>query len=102
MSSGSDAPSTAATAKTLADMGGFLGLGATRKHLTSDQVQDVQRDRIVVRVSEADAAAEDSSPAQRIAAKSRFSVPHHEVEITFIVDSMVKVARSGTTITWAR
>ena len=37
------------------DTGGFLGLGTTRKHLTSDQVQDVRIDRIVIRLSEADA-----------------------------------------------
>ena len=46
------------------DMGGFLGLGATRKHVTSDQVQDVRIDRIVMRLSEADAqklpAAQDT------------------------------------------
>ena len=37
------------------DMGGFLGIGATRKHVTSDQVQDVLSNRIVLRLSEADA-----------------------------------------------
>ena len=37
------------------DTGGFLGLGATRKSVTSDQVQDVRIDRIVIRLSEADA-----------------------------------------------
>ena len=46
------------------DTGGFLGLGATRKHLTSDQVQDVRIDRIVLRLSESDAqklpAAQDT------------------------------------------
>ena len=46
------------------DTGGFLGLGTTRKHLTSDQVQDVRIDRIVLRLSEADAqklpAAQDT------------------------------------------
>jgi PRC-barrel domain protein len=51
------------------DMGGFLGIGATRKHVTSDQVQDVQNDRIVLRLSEADAenlrATEDTDPAQK-------------------------------------
>ena len=46
---------TGASSDIFFDMGGFLGLGATRKHLTSDQVQDVQSDRIVVRLSEADA-----------------------------------------------
>ncbi len=37
------------------DMGGFLGLGATRKHVTPDQIQDVQNDRIVLRLSKAEA-----------------------------------------------
>ena len=37
------------------DMGGFLGLGATRKSVTSDQIQDVKNDRIVLHLSEADA-----------------------------------------------
>ena len=37
------------------DMGGFLGLGATRKNVTSDQIQDVKNDRVVLRLSEADA-----------------------------------------------
>ncbi len=46
-------------------MGGFLGLGATRKSVTSDQIQDVKNDRVVLRLSEADAqklpAAEDTT-----------------------------------------
>jgi hypothetical protein len=46
-------------------MGGFLGLGATRKSVTSDQIQDVRNDRVVLRLSEADAqklpAAEDTT-----------------------------------------
>jgi hypothetical protein len=50
------------------DMGGFLGLGATRKGVTSDQIQDVKYDRIVLRLSETDAqklpAADDTSPVQ--------------------------------------
>ncbi len=60
---------TGASSDIFFDMGGFLGIGATRKHVTSDQVQDVQSDRIVLRLSEADAenmrAAEDTSPAQK-------------------------------------
>jgi hypothetical protein len=48
------------------DMGGFLGLGATRKSVTSDQVQESKNDRIVLRLSEAEAqklpaAAEDKT-----------------------------------------
>ena len=47
------------------DMGGFLGIGATRKSITSDQIQDVQNDRIVLRLSQAEAekipAADDRS-----------------------------------------
>ena len=47
------------------DMGGFLGIGATRKGITSDQIQDVQNDRIVLSLSEAEAeklpAADDRS-----------------------------------------
>lgn len=45
------------------DKGGFLGIGATRTRITSDQIQEVQYDRIVLRLSDADAqklpAAED-------------------------------------------
>ena len=37
------------------DMGGFLGIGATRKSITSDRIQDVQNDRIVLSLSEAEA-----------------------------------------------
>ena len=47
------------------DMGGFLGLGSTRKSVTSDQIQDVKNDRVVLSLSEADAqklpAAEDTT-----------------------------------------
>ena len=48
------------------DMGGFLGLGATRKSVTSDQIQDAKNDRIVLKLSEAEAqklpaAAEDKT-----------------------------------------
>ncbi len=39
----------------LFDMGGFLGIGATRKSVTSDQIQDVKNDRITLRLSEAEA-----------------------------------------------
>jgi len=39
----------------LFDAGGFLGIGATRKSITSDQIQDVKSDRVVLRLSEADA-----------------------------------------------
>ena len=35
------------------DMGGFLGLGATRKNIASYQIQDVKNDRIVLKLSEA-------------------------------------------------
>jgi hypothetical protein len=46
------------------DMGGFLGLGATRTRVTSDQVKEVQHDRIVLRLTQAEAknlpAADDS------------------------------------------
>jgi hypothetical protein len=55
---------TGAASDIFFDMGGFLGLGATRKHVTSDQVQDVRSDRIVMRLSESDAqklpAAQDT------------------------------------------
>ena len=37
------------------DMGGFLGLGATRKSVTSNQILDVNKDRIVLRLTEAEA-----------------------------------------------
>ena len=39
----------------LFDMGGFLGIGATRKSVTSDQIQDVKNDRVVLKLSEAEA-----------------------------------------------
>jgi hypothetical protein len=51
------------------DMGGFLGIGATRKSVTSDQIQDVKNDRIVLKLSEAEAknlpAAEEKTPAEK-------------------------------------
>ena len=37
------------------DMGGFLGLGATRKSVTSDQILDVNKERIVLHLTEAEA-----------------------------------------------
>jgi hypothetical protein len=37
------------------DMGGFLGIGATRTRVTSDQIQDVKNDRIVLKLREAEA-----------------------------------------------
>jgi hypothetical protein len=48
------------------DMGGFLGLGATRKSITSDQIQAVKNDRIELKLSEAEvkklpAAHEDNT-----------------------------------------
>lgn len=53
---------TGASSDILFDMGGFLGLGATRKHATPDQVQDVQKDRIVLRLSKAEA---ENLPAEK-------------------------------------
>ena len=37
------------------DMGGFLGLAATRTSIASDQIQAVKNDRIELKLSEADA-----------------------------------------------
>jgi hypothetical protein len=37
------------------DMGGFLGIGATRKHVAADQVGSVQADRIILRMTKAEA-----------------------------------------------
>jgi hypothetical protein len=37
------------------DMGGFLGIGAARKHVTTDQVGSVQSDRIVLRLTKGEA-----------------------------------------------
>jgi sporulation protein YlmC with PRC-barrel domain len=49
------------------DIGGFLGIGATRTLISSDQIQEVKDDRIVLRLTEAEAkklpAADDSKPA---------------------------------------
>jgi hypothetical protein len=51
------------------DIGGFLGLGETRTLIKSDQIQGVTEDRIVLRLSEAEAkklpAAEEEKPAQQ-------------------------------------
>ncbi len=44
------------------DMGGFLGLGATRRHVAAEQVKDVQNDRIVLRLSKAEA---ENLPAEK-------------------------------------
>ena len=46
------------------DMGGFLGLGATRKSVTPDQIREVQDDRIILRLTEAEA---NNLPASKIA-----------------------------------
>jgi hypothetical protein len=46
----------AVTANQLAfDMGGFLGIGATRKHVATDQISSVQSDRIILRMTKAEA-----------------------------------------------
>jgi sporulation protein YlmC with PRC-barrel domain len=49
------------------DIGGFLGIGTTRALISSDQIQEVQDDRIVLRLTEAEAknlpAADDNKPA---------------------------------------
>ena len=39
------------------DMGGFLGLGSTRKHVTASEIDSVQADRIILRLSKTDAEA---------------------------------------------
>ena len=44
------------------DMGGFLGLGATRKHVTASQIDTVQADRIILRLTKAEA---ESLPADK-------------------------------------
>jgi hypothetical protein len=49
------------------DIGGFLGLGETRALIKSDQIQAVQDDRIVLKLSEAEAKslpAADDKPAE--------------------------------------
>ena len=38
-----------------ADLGGFLGIGATRTLIKADQIQEVKDDRIVLRLTEAEA-----------------------------------------------
>jgi hypothetical protein len=42
------------------DMGGILGIGETRKLISADQIQDVQEDRIILKLTEAEA---DQLPA---------------------------------------
>ncbi len=50
-----------------ADIGGLLGLGETRALIKADQIQDVREDRIVLKLSEAEAknlpAAAEEKPA---------------------------------------
>ncbi len=46
---------TGASSDIYFDMGGFLGLGATRKHVAAEQIRDVQNDRIILRLSKAEA-----------------------------------------------
>ena len=51
-----------------ADLGGFLGIGATRTLVKADQIQEVKDDRIVLRLSEAEAKnlpAAEEKPAQQ-------------------------------------
>jgi hypothetical protein len=36
---------------------GFLGLGATRKHVTASQIESVQADRAILRLTKAEAEA---------------------------------------------
>ncbi len=36
-------------------MGGFLGFGETRVRATSDQLQEVREDRVILNIAEADA-----------------------------------------------
>lgn len=51
------------------DLGGFLGLGATRTRIASDKIQSVTEDRIMLSLSESEAknlpAAEEEKPAQQ-------------------------------------
>jgi hypothetical protein len=51
-----------------ADIGGFLGFGSTRTMIRSDQIKEVQNDRIVLNMTEAEAdklpAADDKKPAE--------------------------------------
>jgi hypothetical protein len=42
---------TGASSDIFFDMGGFLGIGTTRKHVSAEQVRDVQSDRIVLNLS---------------------------------------------------
>ncbi len=53
---------TGASSDIYFDMGGFLGLGAARRHVAAEQVQDVQNDRIVLRLTKAEA---ENLPAEQ-------------------------------------
>jgi hypothetical protein len=46
---------TGASSDIYFDMGGFLGLGATRKSVVAEQVRDVQSDRIILSLTKAQA-----------------------------------------------
>ena len=46
---------TGASSDIFFDMGGFLGLGSTRKHVAAEQVRDVQSDRIILELNKAQA-----------------------------------------------
>jgi hypothetical protein len=46
---------TGASSDIFFDMGGFLGIGTTRKHVAAEQVRDVQNDRIVLNLNKAQA-----------------------------------------------
>ena len=46
---------TGASSDIFFDMGGFLGLGATRKHVAAEQVREVQSDRIMLDLNKAQA-----------------------------------------------
>ena len=52
-----------------ADIGGFLGIGATTVHLSGDQIANVKDDRIDLKITEDEAkrlpsAGENSAPAK--------------------------------------
>lgn len=47
-------------AEIFVDMGGLLGIGETRKLISADRIQDVQEDRIILKLTEAEA---DQLPA---------------------------------------
>jgi hypothetical protein len=50
-----------------ADIGGFLGIGETRVLLSGDQIDSVKDDRIVLKLSEAEAKALPASDAKAVA-----------------------------------